>query len=153
MPNPESISSAQQQVVEATMAQILEDQAKIAASPEGYENSVTTATASVGPDGAEMNGNIHYTRGGQIYFKMKGRPQDVWGAGGGAALGLLIGALSADQLAGKTGRFEFSGWLVTGQLQLYLEGQPVFTGHLTLAGGGMPWGWGATGDVEFSLVP
>lgn len=152
MASTETLSNEQQQIVEAAVAQMSEDQAKISKSMADYHNSMVSASTSVGPDGGNLQGWITYTHGGEkIHFQLEGRPSTFHGLFAGVAAVALIGALPASRLAGQVGTFKVSGGLTGGQLFMWLNGQPVFTGPIPFAGAGA-FGWGLEGKVRFSSV-
>ncbi len=150
MTSTQTLSSEQQQIVEAAVAQMSEDQAKISKAMADYHNSMVSASTSVGPDGGNLQGWITYTHGGEkIHFQLEGRPTTFHGLFAGVAAVALIGALPARTLAGKVGTFKVSGGLTGGQLFMRLDGKPVFTGPIHFAGVG-GFGWGLEGKVRFS---
>lgn len=149
MANLEDISSEQRQQIEETVALVLATQKEVADSPEGYEPAGVTGTLATGA-ACGMHGNIHYTRGGQIYLYLEGEPGSCFGPfAGDFNTPPLIGALSANRLAGKTGTFEASGWGWGGRIQMWIDGQPVFSQSLEVRGTPGPWAWKLEGKVRF----
>ncbi len=140
--------------VAAIVNSIQEDQAKIGKAATSYENAVVSASCSVGPKGAGLQGWITYTSGGEkIYFQATGNPNQFYGlfAGGGALA--LVGALDPAQLSGHTGRYRFHGNGGGGTIELWTSsGQPVLSQVIPVVGAGIPFSnWKAEGSVSFTL--
>lgn len=145
MAHPETVSNVQQDL-DVVVAQILETQQKVDASRADYQNAVVTGSTSVGTDGGSLEGNIHYTRGGQIYFHLEGAPTGFWGLYATPIFVPLLGCLPEDQLAGKTGTFKMRTGIFGGSLQMWLDGQPVFREDINLPPG---YPSGLEGRVSF----
>ncbi len=139
-----------QQEVEAFVQGFQKDQESVRKAAAGYQNSAVSASCSVGPDGANMQGWITYTASGiKIHFEASGKLSFKGLFGGGGALA-LIGAIDPERLAGKTGRFRASGSSGGGTIELWLDGQPVLTMPIPVVGAGVPFlPWSIEGAVRF----
>ena len=62
--NTATVTAEDRQALEAVVEQMLEDQQKVAENAGNYENAAVTASATVGPTGANVQGWITYTRPG-----------------------------------------------------------------------------------------
>jgi len=150
MEHLESTATELQKAIVSAANHIQKDQEIVAASAADYANADVSATASVDPNHANLQGWITYRpTGGKIFFE-KTKITSAWGAGAAAGFVPLLGALPSSRLAGKTGTFEVVGWGLGANLQMWIDGQPVLRRWLPLAGGGTPWGWGFKGEVRFT---
>lgn len=151
MNQPETFTSDQQKALEQFVSAVQSAQGKITAPEADYINALVSASFTVGPSGANMQGWITYTESGaKVHFQLDGSPSSYWGlfAGGGALP--LIGALRPETIGGKVGEFEAHGVAGGGALSMKVDGKPVLTTVLPLAGAGPPFfGWGAKGKVRF----
>lgn len=151
MSETQTFTSEQQKALEQLVGAIQGDQAKLAATAADYINSAVTASFTVGPDGASLEGWITYTQSGlKIHFQLEGKPTSYWGLFAGAGALPFIGALKPEVLGGKVGTFRAVAGLAGGVLALWLNGTPVLNNALPLVGAGSPFGSGAEGKVRFS---
>lgn len=148
MQTQETTTQEHREAIETTVKAAMDYQS---AASTGYQNSAVSASCSVGPDGANMQGWITYTESGKkIHFNLKGKPTSSYGLFAGVGAAALIGALPPEQLAGKVGTFIASGWGGGGQLCLYLDGKPTLTTCLPMVGTGL-FGWRIEGHVAYEV--
>ena len=151
MANTETATTDQTKAIEAASALILDTQEKCADTQANYVNSNVTVSLSVGPAGGGMQGNIHYTTGGQVYFAMEGKPTSFFGAFAGGGGLPLVGSLPADRLVGQTGTFLATGFGDAGVFQAWVNGTPVFSTPIPVVGPGF-LGWELKGRIRFARV-
>ncbi|MCG8457746.1 MAG: hypothetical protein MI919_15835 [Holophagales bacterium] len=149
MSSTQTLDQGHREAIEAVVSQALEHQDRVASAHDDYINCAVSASLSVGPEGAGMQGWITYTESGRkIYFRLQGEPSTYHGlfAGGGAFA--LIGALRPERLSGKTGTFTATGWFGEGAMALHVDGRPVLTMAIPLVGVGA-FHWKVEGKVSF----
>ncbi|MEM8963971.1 MAG: hypothetical protein AAGD38_20975 [Acidobacteriota bacterium] len=129
---------------------ILAENTAAEAAQAGYVNCAVSASLAIGTEGGGSEGWITYTDGsGKVHFQLE-RVTGYHGifAGGGAFA--LIGALPLPALDGNVGRYEATGNSGGGVIRMWVDGRPVLTQPIPVAGAGVPFlNWKLEGEVRF----
>ncbi|MEZ4299017.1 MAG: hypothetical protein R3B70_28975 [Polyangiaceae bacterium] len=135
-----------------TIQQIIKQRASAKSAPatDYVPTTAVTASASVGPDGANAQGYITYLPGVVVEFELLQSRERRGIFAGGAALAVPLSppALSPERLRGKTGNISVFGWGPAGTMIMTVDGVNVLAIDLLLAGVGL-FGWRFEGTVRF----
>lgn len=121
------------------------------ASGIGIAAAAVSATLTIGPAGAHLQGWITYLDGkyGKIHFKSK-KVHDKSGLFAGAFAFPAWPTLLPDSILGKPGRTKVTGSASSGVVSLFAGGNLI--GAFPVGGAGTPWpfGWSLDAVVDYT---